>query len=318
MRLALDNLWRVLHCHLVLQWPDATTAEFWGISVGTVRRLKRQYRLTGTLTRGSPRCRYDRSLLNPADLAYVRALVEQYPDYFLDEFCFCFERDRAKPISKTTMWRAIQRLGFTRKKLNIMAKQASYLKRAEYMLAIAQYSACQFVFMDEVHSDKRTYERRYGWAMAGRRAMKRGIYLRGQKYSSAAAMCVDGLLTYYTIKGGFNAVDFQYFLETFVVPELGVFPAPKSVLVLDNATIHKKEDLANLAALHGFRFVFLPPYSPVLNPIENVFSKFKKYLRRHGQFFLNEGLHDFVILRRAFNSITASDCRGYYRHCGYV
>jgi len=243
--------------------------------------------------------------------------LEQYPDYFLDEFCACFERDREKKVSKTTMWRAIVSLGFTQHKLDIIAKQASDVKRAEYLLHIVHFDIPQLVFVDEVHTDHRTYERHFGWAMAGRRAVKRGIYLRGEKYSSAAAISTSGVLTHYSLRGGFKALDFQFFMETFVIPVLGVYPAAKSVVVMDNASIHKKNILSNLAAIHGFLCVFLPPYSPVLNPIETMFSKFKYFLRRYAQSLESIGMPHFQILRLAFQSITESDCRGYFRCCGY-
>jgi len=276
-RLSLDCKWRVLHCVLVLKWSNSKTAEFWEISHATVKRLKQQYNLASTLSRRSSRSRYSRCLMTNRDLAYVKALVEQFPDYFLDEFCACFERDREKKVSKTTMWRAIVSLGFTQHKLDIIAKQASDVKRAEYLLHIVHFDIPQLVFVDEVHTDHRTYERHFGWAMAGRRAVKRGIYLRGEKYSSAAAISTSGVLTHYSLRGGFKALDFQFFMETFVIPVLGVYPAAKSVVVMDNASIHKKNILSNLAAIHGFLCVFLPPYSPVLNPIETMFSKFKYF-----------------------------------------
>jgi len=66
------------------------------------------------------------------------------------------------------------------------------------------------------------------------------------------------------------------------------YPGPRSVLVMDNAPIHKSEQLAQMCRERGVILEFLPPYSPDLNPIEEAFSAIKQYLRRHRDFVENE------------------------------
>jgi len=141
--------------------------------------------------------------------------------------------------------------------------------------------------------------------------------LRGKKYSSVAAMCNDGLLTYHTLRGAFNAIAFTYFIETFVIPGMFQYPGPKSVIVLDNCNIHSVVQLRRIAKTYHVKFLFLPAYSPKFNPIELVFSKVKKALMRIG--LEGEALGDsaYAILRTAFESITPQDCHHYFRHCGY-
>jgi len=72
----------------------------------------------------------------------------------------------------------------------------------------------------------------------------------------------------------------------------------------------------DLAAAHGILLLHLPPYSPTFNPIENVFSKFKKYIRRYGN-HLQQGVTDEQIIYSAFQSVTQADIAGYFHLCGY-
>ena len=65
------------------------------------------------------------------------------------------------------------------------------------------------------------------------------------------------------------------------MPNMNPFPGPNSVLVLDNASIHKDGYLKRILEGQGMRLLFLPPYSPYLNPIELDFNTIKSYIRRH-------------------------------------
>lgn len=104
--LALVAKWRILHCAFIFHWNSKKIAEFFAISVSTVNRIKLEFRRTHTLANAR---RYSRPrMLGPADLSYIKHLVRQYPDYFLDEYCQCFYRDNLKRVSPTTMWRAIK------------------------------------------------------------------------------------------------------------------------------------------------------------------------------------------------------------------
>lgn len=93
------------------------------------------------------------------------------------------------------------------------------------------------------------------------------------------------------------------------------YPSYESVLVMDNASIHKSLDLA--LHLHAFGYImqFLPAYCPKFNPIEECFSYIKGYLKSN-----NGDLWHMSIIQAIFQagaSITAEHMQGYYRHAGY-
>ncbi|KAF7697659.1 Insertion element IS630 uncharacterized 39 kDa protein [Cucumispora dikerogammari] len=82
-----------------------------------------------------------------------------------------------------------------------------------------------------------------------------------------------------------------------------------SVLIMDNASIHKTNEVKSLLELSGFDFLYLPPYSPFLNPIENMFSKWKEHVKRGNP--INE-VDLFNLISQGATLISSTDTDGYY------
>ena len=89
-----------------------------------------------------------------------------------------------------------------------------------------------------------------------------------------------------------------------------------SILILDNCSIHHVEEVQTLLRDSGIFVIFLPPYSPDLNPIELTFSYIKQYLQEHQEIIqAANNLSD--IIKSAFNSITIDQCINWIGSCGY-
>jgi transposase len=90
--------------------------------------------------------------------------------------------------------------------------------------------------------------------------------------------------------------------------------SPGDILVLDNLPAHKSPRVTLAVERAGCLLVYLPPHSPDFNPIENMWSKVKAYLRKAGA-----RTFDAIVqaLGDALRSVTGSDCEGYFEHCGY-
>jgi hypothetical protein len=93
------------------------------------------------------------------------------------------------------------------------------------------------------------------------------------------------------------------------VPLLGPFPGPKSIVILDNCAIHRKADLEAAAAIKGAIIQFLPPYSPMYNPIEQVFGKVKQTMRSWRDTLMLTPAVEAILL--AFGNVNASDCENW-------
>ena len=87
------------------------------------------------------------------------------------------------------------------------------------------------------------------------------------------------------------------------------------MVVLDNASIHHVEAVCSLISAAGALVRFLPPYSPDLDPIEEVFSKVKGYLTENEMIF-NVTREPSIL--EAFSTVTKSDCISYIKHSGYI
>ena len=94
------------------------------------------------------------------------------------------------------------------------------------------------------------------------------------------------------------------------------YPAVNSILVMDNAAIHRCPRVAALCEAAGVRLIYLPPYCPELNPIEVCFSQVKSHLRRT-QALVNANDPNWVIRCTTHSVVSTQLCRELYRHAGY-
>ena len=124
------------------------------------------------------------------------------------------------------------------------------------------------------------------------------------------AITLNGIKAAMTIEGATTGPVFITYVEQILLPTI----KPGDVVVLDNVGAHKVKRAKELIEAAGASMLFLPPYHPDLNPIENAWSKVKARLRA-----AEARTHDAleVALRQAINSVTGSDAAGWFKHCGY-
>ncbi len=166
------------------------------------------------------------------------------------------------------------------------------------------------VFVDEsgVATDM---ARRYGRAPRGQRAAGTVPYGRWERLTILGGLSLTGLVACMAVNGATDTDVMLAFTRHVLVPAL----RPGQVVVLDNLAPHKAPRVRRLIERAGCRLLFLPPYSPDLNPIEPAWSKLKTLLRGLGA-RTTDALH--AALTTLVDAITASDARGYFRHCGYT
>jgi transposase len=152
--------------------------------------------------------------------------------------------------------------------------------------------------------------RDYAWAPCGERAHGNVPRNRGEVTTMIGALDVHGMRAMMTVEGGTDAEVFETFLEKVLVSRL----RPGDVVVLDNVGAHKPEHMRRLVEAAGARLLFLPPYSPDLNPIELAWAKLKAALKDFGA--RNREDLDWAI-KRAMDLICAHDAAGWFSHCGY-
>lgn len=134
---------------------------------------------------------------------------------------------------------------------------------------------------------------------------------RGAVTTIIGALTVTGLEATMTIEGGTDGDVFCAFIEQVLGPVL----LPGDLVVMDNAGAHQDPRVAPLLATFGARPVYLPPYSPHLNPIELAWSKLKDLLRTAKARTVDE-LN--AAIKVAMKLISGDDAAGWIRHCGYL
>lgn len=155
------------------------------------------------------------------------------------------------------------------------------------------------------------FTRLYGRATPGKRVVEATPNLSGTRYTLVATLGFSGVEASGFFQGAMNTTTFETYIEQALVPVLH----PGDWIICDNLPAHKSHTTRSLIEARGARLIFLPPYSPDLNPIELCWSKIKTALRAAKARTL-DGLVD--ALTEAFCSVTLTDIQAWFTHCGYT
>jgi transposase len=167
----------------------------------------------------------------------------------------------------------------------------------------------QLGFVDETWAST-AMTRRYGRAPVGERLVCPVPHGHWKTTTFVAALRAGGLTAPLVIDGAVNGDLFVAYVERVLVPAL----RPGDVVVMDNLSSHKRARVREAIEAAGCTLLYLPPYSPDLNPIELAFAKLKALLRKAGERTV-EGL--WALLGRSLDAFAPEECRNYIRHCGY-
>lgn len=173
----------------------------------------------------------------------------------------------------------------------------------------AAFDLHKYVFIDEMGSNL-SFTRLSGRAAPRQRVVDEVPGERGTNVSTMGAIALDGVRTGLSVSGAIDGETMLFFVEELLVPTL----KRGEIVVLDNGSIHKQEEIEEAIEAVGAWVLFLPPYSPDLNPIENCWSKVKAILRARKPRTW-DALQTALV--KAFAAITAPDLRGWFGHCGY-
>ena len=313
-----DIRWRVVWQRIGMELPFRDIARNLCLSLGTVHNHFKRFEATGNVEPLSLSTRDSiRSLNDQQELIIVGLLLEN-PALYLSEVCQMITQATGIHISPPTACRIIHRHGLTRKKIRQVALQRSVEQRGKFMAEIQFLDVNQLVWLDETGSDNRDRIRKFGYSLKGEPPIYNRILHRGERISAICAMSTDDLLTYTLTKGTVNGEKFLEFIQGTLIAEMLPYDGenPRSVLVLDNCSIHHVRPVTDTLRDMGILTLFLPSYSPDMNPVEELFSYFKYYLKDHD--LILQAMRDpLPILRAGFDSVTAEQCNAWIRHAGY-
>ena len=165
------------------------------------------------------------------------------------------------------------------------------------------------MFVDEMGANA-SLSPLYAWSRRGERAFGSAPRNWGKNVTLLASMGAGGMGPCLAVEGATTREVFEAYLERVLVPSL----RPGQVVVVDNLSAHKGGRARRIVEGAGCELLYLPPYSPDLNPIEEAFSKVKGLLRQ-AQARTRSALVE--AMGRALDAVTARDARAFFAHRGY-
>jgi transposase len=174
---------------------------------------------------------------------------------------------------------------------------------------VSRFDVRRLVFVDESGTHV-SMDRLRSRAPRGVRAYGKVPKNRGKNLTLIASMSLHGIGESMCVEGATDAKAFEVYVEHFLAPTL----SEGQVVVMDNLGAHRPRRIRELIEARGAELVFVPSYSPDLNPIEQAFSKIKNILRK-----LGARTHEALLeaMEEALSRVTPGDAAGWFDHCGY-
>ena len=177
------------------------------------------------------------------------------------------------------------------------------------MIVAQELDARSLVFVDEMGTNT-SLSPLYAWSPRGERASCSVPRNRGPNTTLLSSMTLEGMGTSLAVEGATNREVFETYVQRVLAPTL----RPGQVVVMDNLSAHKGDRVKELIEERSCELLYLPPYSPDFNPIEEAFSKIKGLLRK-AEARTREALLEAI--GRGISMVTTEDARGFFDHCGY-
>jgi transposase len=189
------------------------------------------------------------------------------------------------------------------------SERDEFLRAAWRVVVSGRLDARRFVFVDEC-STNTSLSPIYGWSRRGQRVCFEAPRNWGANVTLLASMTHEGMGPSLAVEGSTTKAVFEIYVDRVLAPSL----SPGQIVVMDNLSSHKGPRIRELIEGRGCELMYLPPYSPDLNPIEEAFAKLKVLLRKAGA-RTREALLE--AMGRALDAVTPSDARGFFEHRGY-
>jgi transposase len=183
-------------------------------------------------------------------------------------------------------------------------------RRAQWRIEQLGLNIERLVFLDETWA-KTNMARPRGRSRRGERLVAKIPHGHWKTTTFVAALRCDGLTAPMVLDGAINGALFLAYVHQQLVPTL----RSGDVVVMDNLSAHKTSGVREAIEAAGAQLVYLPPYSPDLNPIELAFSKLKWLLRSAGE---RDVGRLWALCGQLLDRFSPAECTAYFRHCGYA
>jgi putative transposase len=182
-------------------------------------------------------------------------------------------------------------------------------RRRQWQAYQGRIDPSRLVFIDETWSKTNMAPLR-GWAPRGQRLKAKVPHGRWKTMTFLAALRHDRVDAPWLLDGPMNGERFRLYVETVLVPSL----RPGDIVIVDNLGAHRVKAVRRAIRAAGAKLLFLPKYSPDLNPIEQLFAKLKHLLRKAAQRTVDTVCD---AIGQILETVTPHECRNYFAQAGY-
>jgi transposase len=295
---------------------DGEIADLASCSKRTVTRVRANMRAFGTPC--APRATVrQRSHILPHVLEALLDRLLLKPDLYLDEMAEFIWDEYGLDVSVDSVRRSLKACDWSKKKTRRVACERDPDLRDACLRELSEYRSYQLIFVDESGCDTLAGVRRTGWAPRGMPAVQTARFHREERHQILPAYTQSGVLHTRIYQGSTDGELFTDFIRE-LLPMCGRWPEPNSVLVMDNASFHQGALIKELCDEAGVMLFFLSPYSPDLNPIEELFSQLKAFVRRHWrkQSHNFDNFGDFLRWAVGLVGSDVKSAQGHFRNSG--
>ena len=183
-------------------------------------------------------------------------------------------------------------------------------RRAQWIKCQNKIAPERLVFIDETWTKTNMAPLR-GWAPLGMRLKAKVPHDHWNTTTFLAALRHDRIDAPWLLEGPIDGESFQIYVEKVLVPTLRL----GDIVIMDNLGSHKGKAIRRLIRSAGAKLIFLPKYSPDLNPIEQVFAKLKHLLRKAAARTVQSLC---AAIGQLLGSFTSDECVNYFRNAGYA
>ena len=287
-----------------------SVAAAFGIAASTVSKWTQRHRRTGSVA-PDKFGGYRRALLEP-HRSWIHARYEEKPELTLEGLraelaargirvshgaVRKFMHDEGLSFKKSAFARERDRPDVARRRVRWKARQASVDPQ-------------RLVFIDETWAKTNMAPLR-GWGRRGERLIGKAPHGRWRTLTFIAALRVDRIDAPCVFNGPINGEKFRAYVAHFLIPTL----KPGDIVVLDNLGSHKGRAVRQAIRAVGARRLFLPPYSPDLNPIEQAFAKLKHWLRDAQARTIAE---THTAIGKVLERFKPHECAAFFANAGYA
>jgi transposase len=282
----------------------------------TISKIIKRYVSTGSFIKKT-RTSFREKKLSTEQVTLVRQWIDENCTLTLRAISNRCSEEFGVTVSTSTIATVIKEFAYSLKRVHLVPQRRNVEEVVEKRFLYAQnyismqytYSESKIVFVDEVGFNVSMRASR-GRSAIGTPATLTVPAVRTRNISICCSINRESVILYESRISAYSSIHFcNYLINLFTtLRSKGMYDV---ILIMDNVGFHKTDEVKNLIETSGFAFMYLPPYSPFLNPIENMFSKWKEHVRR------TNPTNEQTLMRTiedGANLISSEDTDGYFRN----